>query len=89
MYLAVPLPGPTGSGISSPALWRTVLARLRTPRWRRFGFWSRGLGIALLGTAAFAPLPAFAVAALGVPGLALFAIGALVWLARDAEPWRR
>jgi len=66
-----------------------VLARLRTPRWRRIGLGSCGLGIALLGIAAFAPLPAFAVVALGIPGLALLTVGAFAWLARDPESWRR
>ena len=68
---------------------RPEAVRVRLQRWQRLGLWSRGLGILLLGIAAFAPMPGFAVAAFGIPGLVFFSSGALVWLARGPESWRR
>jgi hypothetical protein len=66
-----------------------VLARLRTTFWRRLGFRLRAVGITLLAIAAFVPLPGIAVAALAAPGLLLLTAGSIVWLARDADSWRR
>ena len=69
-----------------------MLAFLRTPRGQRLGAWGRGVGLALLLAAflgAFVPLPAVAVLAVLLPGLAFFLLGSLAWLARDPEPWLR
>ena len=69
-----------------------MLAVLRSARGRRFALWARGFGIALLLAsflAAFAPVSAVVVVAALVPGLVLFLLGALAWLARDTEPWLR
>lgn len=61
----------------------------RTETGRRIGAWARGTGLALLLVSFFGPLPALALVAVLVPGIALFLLGALAWLARDAEPWLR
>ena len=66
-----------------------MLARLRATRWQRAGVWMRVTGLGLLLVSFFAPLPAATLGALLAIGLALFLIGATVWLARDAEPWLR
>ena len=69
-----------------------MLAFLRSTRGQRLGAWGRGAGLALLLAsflAAFVPLPALAVVAVLLPGLGLFLLGALAWLARDEEPWLR
>ena len=67
----------------------SVLERLRAPRWRSLGRWFRVIGLALVVFVIVVPLPVIAVTALVAPGLVMFTIGALAWLARDAESWRR
>lgn len=66
-----------------------MLGWFRSGKGRRIGAWCRGLGLALLLISFFAPLPAAALVGVLVPGIALFLLGALAWLARDAEPWLR
>ena len=66
-----------------------VLARFRAEPWRRRARWFRGAGLALLLTAFFLRLPTPVLVAVTLPGLVLFLIGALAWLVRDTEPWRR
>ena len=66
-----------------------VLARLRGPSWRRLGLWFRGVGLSLIVFVVLAPLPAVAITALAAPGLVMLTVGALAWLARDTESWRR
>lgn len=66
-----------------------MLARLRSPRVRWLARWFRFAGLVLLLGAFFLPLHAPALLALAVPGVILFLFGALAWLVRDDEPWRR
>lgn len=66
-----------------------MLGRFRTDAWRRRGWWLRIIGIALLLATVFVPLPAAWLAALIVPGLVIFLVGAAAWLARDEGPWLR
>ena len=66
-----------------------MLERLRTTPWLRRAAWSRGIGLALLLVAFFAPLPSAALLAVAIPGLALFLFGAFAWLVRTEEPWLR
>ena len=66
-----------------------MLASLRSDSWKRRAFWSRAVGLALLLLAFFFPLPPTALVAVTVAGLLLFFLGALAWLVRDTEPWRR
>lgn len=66
-----------------------MLEGLRTARWKRRATWLRGLGLALLLVAFFLPIPAAWLAAVLLPGLALFLVGAIAWLVRDEGPWLR